>query len=127
MAWGGLGAILLTWAWQMRAQSTVGFERLIAGLLPVGWCHLGMSIPLFRPEAVFPAGTEFYYTCVAVLLTLEMLPLFFGTFTAIAVAKKHHDGEFQSLFLSARPQLEAGLLPLWILVQLGFVASYLLV
>ena len=127
LAWGVLGLALLVWGWQLRSRSVRAFERLMAWMLPAGWLHLALSIPLFNPNATVPAEMGIYYTCAAILLTLEMLPLFLGTFTAIAVAKKYHQDDFESLFLGARAHLETGLLPLWILVQAGFAGIYLLV
>lgn len=124
LTWGLVGLGLLLWITKLRKDQNLRYEKLCAWLLPFGWGHLALSIPLFKEGIIIPVELKSYYTGIAILLTLEMLPLFLGTFTAVAVAKKYHHAEFDSLFLNVRPRLEPVLLPLWVVIQCGFIGIY---
>jgi hypothetical protein len=109
LGWGTMGLAVT-----LKGESAArGQYNLITTLwLIVAWAYLTVCVVVFRDVKHIANAMEFFYSIIAILLSLEVWVIFIGTLVAVALAKKAHDPEFSSLFLQWHLPLKKVLKPM---------------
>lgn len=104
----------------------IGRYKMLAKLwLIIGWGYLTACIPIFREGRQIAEAMQFFYSMIAILLSLEVWIIFLATLVAISLAKKSHDPEFSSVFLQWHWPLKRLLKPMLQLVSVAHIANAL--
>lgn len=117
LLWGVLGLFV-----SIKGRQYQGAIKL---WLVLAWGYLVACVPLFRDGQHIAESMQFFYSMIAILLSLEVWLIFIGALVAIALAKKAHDPDHSSFILQWYTPLRRAFQPLLLLFSVAHLINSL--